>query len=156
MNESYDTLKVLLTKYKDTIDVNRSTSINFTPLHLFCGVKNIVFRNEIKKRPCLKELKVFLSNKNLNPNEQESTHLKSPLHLAVINSKDDFVSALLDLPSIDVNIQDDKKETPLHIACLRYNFFSNNTVKCDILRLLLNSKDIDINIKDSKVFCFFF
>lgn len=52
----------------------------------------------------------------------------------------DIVQKMLQNPQINVNIQDSKNETALHLACY--------TQKTDVVELLLQHPNIDVNIKN--------
>ncbi|KAK8838645.1 hypothetical protein M9Y10_032681 [Tritrichomonas musculus] len=93
-----DTLKVILTKYIDKIDINYCTSSNLTALHLIC------YRPEIyEKEGC----KLFIKNKDLKINVQGKTYWYTPLHIALISNNIDIAMLLLNDPKIDVNIHED-------------------------------------------------
>ena len=65
------------------------------------------------------------------------------LHFFLDINEYNIVKWLLNLPNILVNCQNIKNETPLHIAIDDVN------IDIDIIKLLLNNKDINVNIIDN-------
>jgi len=76
--------------------------------------------------------------------EKKSTlfYLFTPLHLACFYSNIDIIKLLLSYPDINVNIQDNNGNTPLHLPC------SDELVNINVVELLLAHPDIDVNIQD--------
>jgi ankyrin repeat protein len=71
----------------------------------------------------------------------------TPLHIAIQEKNMLMIKLLLDHQDIDVNYNNNKlKVSPLHMAAI-YNY--NNP---EIIQLLLNSKKINVNIKNEKGF----
>ncbi|KAK8896077.1 hypothetical protein M9Y10_013967 [Tritrichomonas musculus] len=106
MNTKYDTLNVILTKYKDKVNVNCKTAKGITPLHIIC---NRGRNEEIKESE-----KLLMTFNGLLKNEKESAKGYTPLHLAILNKNFDAIRLLLNDKDVDVNAQDSSRNTPLH------------------------------------------
>lgn len=143
-NEIFDTLNIILTKYKNEFDFNMKKDANkFSPIHILCS-KN-------RESLTLGE-KVFLSLKTIDINEHEEIYLNTPLHLAVLTINTEIVRILLKNPKIDVNSKNKAGYTPLHVA-FEHLFMENNFQKrFEILKILLEDANIDIMAKNNDVF----
>jgi NTE family protein len=68
------------------------------------------------------------------------------LHTAVLDEDVEKIKELLQDPRIDVNIQDDNGDTPLHLTlCARYPSPSHRK---EMFQLLIEHPDIDVNIQN--------
>lgn len=140
-NIGSDIMKVILTKYKDVVDINHKMQKGITALHVLCKIKSNLREGD----------KMFLSMKNLKINEKETNCKLAPLHVAILCNHLETVAELLDNPSIDVNIQDNLKNTPLHYAFQFKTYISpSESVQLDdhieILKLLLHSSKRKANV----------
>ncbi|KAK8892602.1 hypothetical protein M9Y10_029841 [Tritrichomonas musculus] len=112
-----------------------------TALHVMCKIKSNLREGD----------KMFLSMKNLKINEKEINCKLAPLHVAILCNHLETVAELLDNPSIDVNIQDNLKNTPLHYAFqLKIHISPSESIQLDdhieILKLLLHSSKRKANV----------
>jgi len=150
-----DIFKLLIEKHG--ADVNAQNNDKDTPLHdaFRCFVPNddaYDEDDEDDKIPVLTVLTYVLSKMKVNA-DIKGKNGYSLLHYACekINILPiDVFKALIETLDFDINAQDDNKNTPIHYA-LEYseaNWGGNITV----LAYLINQKNINANIKDSKGF----
>ncbi|KAK8894434.1 hypothetical protein M9Y10_022868 [Tritrichomonas musculus] len=146
-NKKYDVLKIIITKYKDEVNINSAyLPIELTALHIL----------SYQKRQLREGDKILLSLNDLDVNKHEKTHSFTPLHLAVLNHNCEFIRLLLNHPGIDINCQDCENNTPLHhafsfrISCSLGISFETNI---EVLKLLLDctNKKIDTIAKNKRV-----
>lgn len=140
LNNNSDIMNVLLTKYRDKININQHNIKKACPVHMLCKTYRELRESE----------KNLLRMDDLQVNEHEKDNLYTPLHLAVLYHKISIAKLLLDHPQIDVNIQDKDKNTPLHYAS-SFEISKYNHKDCyNILELLLSytTKKVNIMIKN--------
>lgn len=138
-NRNYDILKVILSKYKDTIDVHCKTNQDIVPIHILC------FRSQLSREG----EKMLLTFKNLDKNAKIDSY--SPLHLAVLNDNLELVSFLLNDKDVNINAENSIYQTPFHLIFRSY--------KClDMLKLFYNFSSQSFNLmkRDRKVFIYYF
>lgn len=147
----------------DNLDINATTENNQTALHLACersvtsaisllvnhpkSVLNIPVKrtNLLPLHICCKRgnheavLLILNSNKDYGDINSLSDGQLAPLHLAAIKGSGQIVSALSQVPRIDLNLVDAENHAPLHLACI------NNRHEC--LKVLIEQKGIDVNAK---------
>lgn len=152
MNIKYDTLKIILTRYKDDVDYEYICKLQkITSLHLICCKTS----SELQEGD-----KMFLNMNDLDYiiNVQDKKYLYAPLHLAVLNCNYEAVSILVKNKDTDVNIQDKEKNTPLHLALLHerpyFSFILKESNFIKTLKCLLNEpiKKINTKLKNNSVF----
>ncbi|KAK8883169.1 hypothetical protein M9Y10_045817 [Tritrichomonas musculus] len=127
LNDKYDTLKVLLTKYQDKIDINYSTSSGFTPIHLLCAQTD-AHSNET--------IDLFLQSQINKIDKLDFKNCTcSPLHYAILSNNVKMVYKLINNPDLEVCCFDGFEHTILEDA-INQKLFSI----CDQLFLLKNDK----------------
>ena len=87
------------------------------------------------------ELNVFLSNTNLNVQNNEGNTV---LHLAIKQDNIRVVKILLGSPTVDVNIPNHENDTPLEL--------SGDEATGEIFRLLLKRPDLEVQLKPIYIF----
>ena len=85
-----------------------------------------------------KELEKYI-NKGNNINLYNGNY-EPLINYAISNENMNMVNLIIDAPNFEINIHDEKGKTPLMIACKLNNL--------EIVKLLLNNKDLDINQLD--------
>lgn len=135
LNDRYDSLNVILTNYKDEIDVNFKTAKKLTALHVLCC------KSSIKKEG---EKKLF-SFENIQFNEHESTHSFAPIHLAVLNNNVDALKLMLNNQKVDVNITCDMEKTPISLV-FGYSISVDYKERFELVKLFLEycKQDVDL------------
>lgn len=154
LNENYDILKTILTKYKNEVDINCRCVDNLNALHLICSLKPSTLNVGQK---------MLFAMKNLSINDQETSNLNTPLHLAIMSNNMEIVKILLNYPNIDINIKNSKNFTPFH-AAMNFNFWFEAkekeielSARSEIIKLFFNSKkEFDIMSSDGVFFFFIF
>lgn len=147
MNHQSDTLDFILTKFKDTIDINYKTPQNITALHVIC----------FKKRNSLTEgCETFLHMKNLDVNAQANNSY-TPIQLAAINKNYSIMSELLKNQNVDVNVRDENDNTLLHLMFMTSQNSPFSLQKSadflDIIKVLID-RNVDILATNKAVFFF--
>lgn len=136
-------MKVILTKYKDKVDINHCAKKKMTPLHYLASIDHKLRDGE----------RMFLSSEEIKVNERETNYLLAPLHIAVLRKNIEIVKILLDNPQIDCNIQNKGKNTPLHFASLISSSNMGSEIflaQIEVLKLLLqySKKEVDAMVKN--------
>jgi ankyrin repeat protein len=124
-------------------DVNVQNNDKDTPLHYVLRYFNPRNGGDIKT------LTYLLSQEGINGNIK-GQYGYTLLHRACQQTNKfplDIFETLIEKHGADVNVQDDDKNTPLHLA-LDY-FDPNNGNTFTVLTYLINQKNINANIKDS-------
>ncbi|OHT10233.1 hypothetical protein TRFO_20532 [Tritrichomonas foetus] len=122
----------LLLQQKD-LYVNSFEEKRLTPFYVACSVNDFEM------------VKLLAQQENINVNEHTREDEKlTPLHISVMNMNETITEFLLGIEGIDVNAQTKEGKTPLHQACQRRN--------TNIVKMLLNHKDIIINITNIEIF----
>lgn len=91
------------------IDVSLSTIV-------LCSNGDSVLHISAKKG-FIELLRFFLLEQKMNPNMLHMKSKNTALHEACLEGQEETVKFILTLPSVDVNIQNIRGESPLHIAC---------------------------------------
>lgn len=144
MNTKYDTLNVILTKYKDKVNVNCKTAKGITPLHIIC---NRGRNEEIKESE-----KLLMTFNGLLKNEKESVKGYTPLHLAILNKNLDAIRLLLNDKDVDVNAQDSSRNTPLHYIVRSDSCYEMLTLFHDYAGKELDIMKTNINVLNNFFF----
>jgi ankyrin repeat protein len=124
-------------------DVNAQNEYKDTPLH------NALLSFDPNKGGDINVLNYLLSQKGLNTNTKGYFGYTA-LHRACQQTKKfsfDIFETLIEKHGADVNVQDDDKNTPLHLALVWFDPNNGNTFT--VLSYLINQKNINANIKDS-------
>lgn len=100
------------------------------------------------KEPEYENYITALLKSGADPNRVNPVRNKAPLHVATECGNFLAVSALLQEPKTDVNIQDNFGSTSLHLAAKNYTKNPGNMEKC--LIILLGQTDIKINKRNRK------
>lgn len=105
---------------------------------------------------------MLFAMKNLSINDQETSNLNTPLHLAIMSNNMEIVKILLNYPNIDINIKNSKNFTPFH-AAMNFNFWFEAkekeielSARSEIIKLFFNSKkEFDVMSSDGVFFYLF-
>ncbi|KAK8837370.1 hypothetical protein M9Y10_036803 [Tritrichomonas musculus] len=150
LNFKSDTLNFILTKYKDTIDVNHKTSENVAAIHLLC------IHDNISESLIRKGEKKLLEMENLDFNVRNNDSY-TPIQLAILNDYYDVIFELLNKPQVDVNVLDDQNNNLLHLCFLDNSIYRHCCYSTTFLKVLsaLIDREIDIMAVNKSVFIFF-
>lgn len=101
-----------------------------------------IIEDRHKKSIDIDEIKLKLKTAT-DINYQAEHNLRTVLHYAVLNNLSEFTKALLEVPNIDVNLQDKIGMSPLHLAVYNKNE--------EMINLLL-ANGADILLEDNRGF----
>jgi hypothetical protein len=126
-------------------DVNAQNNDKDTPLHY--ALQHAFGRFNPNKGGNITVLTYLINQKNVNANIR-GEHGYTLLHTACENINIlalDIFKLLIETLGCDVNVQDENKNTPIHLAFCHFN--SYNDCNKTILTYLLNHKNVNFNIK---------
>lgn len=140
----YDTNKILTILHK-VIHINDFFVINFL-ITKFPDVINeysisgetILYTSCIRKH--LESFKVIIKCAKLDPNKKNKYISKAPIHEAVSIENIEFLKEFIKLKNLDVNLMDDRGNTPLILA-VKWNKFKS-------VKILLSHQEIDVFLKN--------
>lgn len=137
MNVKYDVLFVILSKYKDAIDLNCKNSKGMTSLHILCLQDSLTMEGQ----------RILINSPYLKINEKEKINGYTPLHLAVVKGNIEVVKFLFQIPFLNLHALDNDDNTPFHLI-----FKSKKCYHMLKLFLLHSSSEFDLMKRNKKVF----
>ncbi|KAB8038030.1 hypothetical protein GCL60_12725 [Silvanigrella paludirubra] len=157
--EDYDTkINHLLFNYCDVYDSNKILTILHKLIHIndffvinflikkFPDVINeysisgdtILYTSCIHKH--LESFKVIIKCTKIDPNKKNKYTSKAPIHEVVSIENDEFLKEFIKLKNLDVNLMDEKDNTPLILA-VKWNRFK-------LVKILLSHQKINVFLKN--------